>query len=680
MSQAGFGPDGDTAAARPLGGLMLWRMQARGYPAGQAWFWETTWVYGIGLLGYGVYLLLVGVLSWLTGSLRIDLTLFHGLVWVFFLLAHFPDLLRTHDPAGSTDEAGEGAPASIQLWPLLPPLLIAATNFAIALRSAEIQALLARAVAGPVPIPMEAFTQLTIVGSAYGVHGLVNLVTLVALGRGRASAAGKSQVLDSTPESERREVSVEASPSDPQPAVSAPAADSHQLAPLFRTGRTRSVSGTLGLVVDQLTHMPERELRPALRLVAAVAMGNAHPLTTPVLADTSNCLLCHRDGSLNGVSLAKFLQHLPRIREFIPDSAAGAKVYRPIARKLQSALAGAVVPGWKALLTVKEPGLRQFAELLQAAPTDRSISILWPCDADYVHGRVLKKLLDHQLRLNALRHLVQVICGVADPAVKDPTPRRTRAETDSALADRGIFEADPVVRRLDEDEIRGAAVILAWDDEAARVLRDRLSVWFPGEVMAPEKVIPFTALDPVRFGQVARSGKRILGPPPTRLWVGDAEATVAEKMLPALQAKAGEFSRTFRSSGVRFEPPSAHEDRARVAALRQAMDPLLVLSRSTPGSHPPERVLKLLWALAHRDATILIPHGLAPDLAELIDRDGPLDDGLLWACLLHAPYLEEVIPPNRSRDYRPLARWLADCMARSAAKTASATSCGDSPA
>jgi hypothetical protein len=684
MSQAEFRPGREQAAARPSGGLMFWRMQARGYPPGQAWFWETTWVYGIGLLGYGVYLLLVGVLSWLTGNLRIDLTLFHGLVWVFFLLAHLPDLLRAHDPAASTEEADARTPTPIRLWPLLPALLIAATNLAIALRSAEIQVLLARAVADRVPIPMAAFTQLTIVCSAYGIHGLVNLFTLVAFGGRRTSAAVSSPMVDPTPELQRHEVSVETPPSDPEPPVSAPGTDRHRRAPLLRPGRSRTAPGTLGLVVDQLSGMPEKELRPALRLMAAVAMGNAHPLTTPVLADTSNCLLCHRDGSLNGASLAKFLQHLPRIREFIPQSAAGAKVYRPIARKLQAALAGVAVPAWEALLTAKEPGLRHFAALLQAAPTDRPMVIVCPCDTDYVHSQALKKLLDHHLRRNALRHLVRVICGLlepsgmAEPAVKDLMPRRTRAEVDSALADRGISEPDPVVRRLDADEIRAAAVILAWDDEAARVLRGRLSDWFPGDGTAPERVVPFTALDPARLAQVAQSGKRIPGPPPTRLWVRDAETTVAEKVLPVLQAKAGEYSRTFRSSGERFEAPSAQEARARVGVLRQSMEPLLVLSRSTPGSHPPERVLKLLWALAHRDETILIPHGLAPDLAELIDRNDPLDDGLLWACLLHAPYLEEVIPPNRARDYGPLARWLADCMARSAAKIAPATS-GEGP-
>jgi hypothetical protein len=74
-------------------------------------------------------------------------------------------------------------------------------------------------------------------------------------------------------------------------------------------------------------------------------------------------------------------------------------------------------------------------------------------------------------------------------------------------------------------------------------------------------------------------------------------------------------------------------------------------------------VLKLLWALAHRDATMLIHHGLPPDLAHRTDAGNPLDDGFLWACLRNAPCLDEVIPPSRARDYSALARWLEDCLA-----------------
>ena len=675
---------------------MRWRMQAKGYPAGQAWFWETSWVYGIGLLGYGAYLLMVWILSWLTGSLRVDLTLFHGLVWAFFLVAHLPDLLRTpgaetqpgqltahseqlpdhdrHDPARSEalaqdlDEPGSRYSTPAGWRHLLLPLVIAGSNLAVAFRSADLYALLASGMPTAGPILLTASTHLAIMISAYAIHAAVNLITLLG-GRGRLASEPRSHRYGS-PDPKAITASSDPSPGSAWSLDPAPARSSRRRANPLRAARSVSPRGPLRILVDHLKSIPEKELKPALRLIGAVAMGDVQRLATPVLADTTHHILCHRDGSLNGALLARFLLHLPRIREFVPQSALGTNVYRPVARRLQAALAGVRIPGWKVWLTGPEPGLRQFAGLLQAAPPDKPIFILCFCAGDLYRGRTLKPILEHHLRQSALRHLVQVACGAVTPgmatasAADDPAAVSVLAELNAALVEEGIREPEAAPQSVGAREICEATVILVADSAAERMLHDRLRALLPGDAVAPEKVIPFASLAPARFGQVSDSGKPDIGPASVRQWVRDAVATVAEKVLPILQAKIGEFSGAVVVPVSRLEPPRLGPDRARVAALHSALAPLLVSSHATPNSPQPERVLKLLWALAHRDATMLIHHGLPPDLANRTDSGDPLDDGFLWACLRNAPCLDEVIPPSRARDYSAPARWLGDCMAR----------------
>jgi len=697
-TNSGLGPAPTSAAVKPLGGLMRWRMHAKGYPAGQAWFWETSWVYGIGLLGYGAYLLLVWMLSWLTGSLRVDLTLFHCLVWVFFLLAHLPDLLRTQAPgtdpcelpahseptpgndpyvptqdeASARDPAkpGSGETTPAGWWHLLLPLLIAGINLGIAFRSADVYALLASVVSDAEPILLTAATHLAIVGSAYAIHAAVNLITLLSSRRHPGAAPKPGPARRPLPDPKVPDAPMHPSPANPLPPDPAPARGSRRQAVPLWPARPRISRGPLSLLVEHLKRIPEKELRPTLRLIGAVAMGKVHRLDTPVLADTTHQVLCHRDGSLNGALLARFLLHLPRIREFVPRSAFGTKVYRPVARRLQAALAGVRVPTWKTWLTGPEHGLRQFAGLIQAAPPDKPIVILCFCAGNLYGAGTFKKILDHYLRQNALRHLVQAVTGVAKPgatptpASDTPASTRVLAELDAALAVQGIREPLEAPLPVGAGEICQATVVLVADPAAERMLQDQLLSLLPGDAAVPEKVIPLSSLGPARLGLASDFGNPKLGRKAVRQWVRDAAATVANKILPVLQAKAGEFSLAFTAPASRLEPPRSDSDRAQVAALHRALDPLMVLSHATPSGHSPERVLKLLWALAYRDATLLIHHGLPPELTDHANTGNPLDDGVLWACLRNAPCLHEVIPPSRTRDYSELARWLGDCLAQ----------------
>jgi hypothetical protein len=672
---------------------MRWRMQSKRYPAGQAWFWETTWVYGIGLIGYGVYLLLVWILSWLTGVFQVDLVLFHGLVWTFFVLAHLPDLLSVRDPEESQNLSAPAAKSSGEepivvtemeplvasggetegktavprgCWYLVPALLIAAVNLVTATRSADLAAVLAPLLPRLDPGLLPALSHLAVVLSAYAVHSIVNLITLPVLRLAtRPSIPRLPPPTQPVPDRKVRPVPIESAGAVPGARLLIRATThTTRLSKIpLPTVLARTARGPLGRVVDHLKTVPENELKPVLRLISAVATGDMRRLETPLIADTTHHLLCHRDGSLDARLLAQFLQHLPRIREFVPRTAHGTHVYRPAARSLTSALAGIRIPAWKDWLTRPDPGLRQFAGCIQAARTDQPVVLLCLGAAHLPYGQTLKRILDHDLRQCALRHQVRVACGVVEHGAaglrrspgSGPTPAQD--EMAAALVEVGIREPDDSPPTVDPAAAAKATVILLADPGAGPTVLVQWLAQNHQDAPVLEKAIPIEGLCPASLGQPPDAAGQDREPD-LREWVRCVLATVTERILLVLQTKTGDLFPAFALPLEGFQPPPSSEDRLRVAALRTVLADDPDCDHVKASGRPTERLLRLLWALAHRDSTTLIHPSPPRALIDRTESGQLLDDGWLWACLRNAPYLDEVIPLNRARDYIPVAHWL----------------------
>lgn len=644
---------------------MLWRLEAKGYSRGWAWLEENNWVYRIGLLGYVVFALSVYALS--TTPTIPDPTLFHVWVWVFFWIAHLPDLFAHSTVRGHR-----------RFRCLLAPSLISATNITTAFLMARSQAFLIARYPSAGDFTLSLAAQGLCVGAAYLVHFLVNLLLFSAsavmnrLSRLRLrtrpisiAAPGPSSL---TPPSTPEPHESTRPRAQPDPTTSrAPPRPARFKGLLNRLHRRRcrlpsDAPQPILELLHTLSHTPPTQIRPTLKLVALAAMESAQRLKTPILLDVPERSLFLADGTFNPTVAASFLAHLPRIHHFVPDSKLGKRVYRPVARRLARELRGA----WPRLLRTLTAGQahpqRVVADLLLNASPERPIFILCVGSPPLEHGRPMKKILCHLIRRNALRHLATakaVSIGPEDRETADPTLlRRVVAQETRRLNRAGVRELDEPLPLLSETDLREATLILVPDTATAASIRQRLGPPQSELQSASATVVELPTLLPAEFsgGSLALSAKTSRAAIHRNLAI--MGTVLAESICPPLLARAAHVETP--SCPPRFPAPTLEPGldpntvpRFR-AALRANAQPAQLKRR---GVHP-ERLLKLIWSIAQRDGSTLLMHGLPECLRSTEGDWSALDDESLRRCWANLPFVAEVVPRNRVRDYRPAWRLL----------------------
>lgn len=681
---------------------MRWRLHAKGYTTGQAWWRETAWVYGVALLGFALYAALAAVIRFLGVPAEIHWWVLHGLAWGFFVVAHLPDVIA---PDGLEVLPGEmKASGGFRCGNLLFALVIAAVNISAACLSPELLVLAEFRFSSISPWLLNLALQGALILFGTVVHGVINLAACLAYRlaflRGvtaAAPASGAQLPAAFEPEGSPFPEPLPATTSHPSvesaTAVTALSAPLRVVPPAPRVGGASSVgqvrakakaddeSGSerptafrwlgrhgaaepIRQLVDYLRAIPSEEVRPTLRMLSAMAVGDVGRLGTPALLDFYQEHLFHADGSLNAPVACRCVKALPQAQGFYPPTELGRTVYRPLARKLHKALRGVEIPALPAWLPDQPPAVRRCANLMLSAPQDEPVLVACVCSRNIHRSRTMQKILDHLIRRNGLGHVVTTCSGGADLDPQSPWDltdsalSRVLTKQNATLARAGIREHDRPPRDLSEAELRSATVLLVSDADVERKTRARLRSLAADLTPSSDPVILFPALDPRRFRHASDLPDPYRGQTSVRESTRSILAVMMERVLPLLLVRAAKLEPSGSWRLRRMDPPPSPAERMGVAAYRAALVNLGKGLRQPRNTGAPQRLLKLIWASAHRDPTVLLSHGLPDALLERARDCAEFDDATLWNSLRNLRFLEDLIPKNRGEDYGKIVRAL----------------------
>jgi hypothetical protein len=292
----------------------------------------------------------------------------------------------------------------------------------------------------------------------------------------------------------------------------------------------------------------------------------------------------------------------------------------------------------------------------------------------------MKKVLDHLIRRNGLGHVALTFSGGVDLepgeawALWDPALHRILRKQNSVLRRLGVQELDWAPRCASDPWLTSATVVLVADTAVEAVIRRRFATLISNDAGGRDKIVLFAALDPHRY----REAHDLPDPDQSRITVRASAFNIltvmTERILPILFQRAGSLDAALPWRLRALEPPSSLAEHRSVANFRKVVGALEGQLRDSKSPEVLDRLLKLVWALAYRDASMLLLSGLPDALREQARVSTDLDDATLWNCLRNLAWLDSVIPGNRAKDYARIARLLGK-----AGAATRPTSAGDDP-